>query len=79
MFDDHVPGGFRITYVIDEEHERILVVRIRKHCAGTEHDLPDHSLASTRSALQTRRPAMIDGTDHRSHGEQSSMIRRYIA
>ncbi len=30
MFDDHVPGGFRVTYVVDEEHERILVVRIRK-------------------------------------------------
>jgi len=30
MFDDDVPGGFRITYVVDEEHERILVVRIRK-------------------------------------------------
>ena len=30
MFDDQLLGGFRVTYVIDEEHERILVVRIRK-------------------------------------------------
>jgi mRNA-degrading endonuclease RelE of RelBE toxin-antitoxin system len=30
MFDDRVPGGFRITYVVDEENERILIVRIRK-------------------------------------------------
>jgi mRNA-degrading endonuclease RelE of RelBE toxin-antitoxin system len=30
MFDDQVAGGFRITYVVDEENERILVVRIRK-------------------------------------------------
>ena len=30
MFDDRVPGGFRITYVLDEDIQRILVVRIRK-------------------------------------------------
>ncbi len=30
MFDDHLAGGFRITYVVDQENERILVVRIRK-------------------------------------------------
>jgi len=30
MFDDRVPGGFRITYVLDEGNERILVARIRK-------------------------------------------------
>ena len=30
MFDDHVPGGFRVTYVVDDQHHRILVVRIRK-------------------------------------------------
>jgi len=29
MFDDHV-RGFRVTYVVDDEHERILIVRIRK-------------------------------------------------
>lgn len=30
MFDDRVTGGFRITYVLDEDNQRILVVRIRK-------------------------------------------------
>ncbi|MDQ6727486.1 MAG: hypothetical protein M3066_15145 [Actinomycetota bacterium] len=30
MFDDKLRGGFRVTYVVDEDHERILVVRIRK-------------------------------------------------
>ncbi len=30
MFDDHLAAGFRITYVVDHEDERILVVRIRK-------------------------------------------------
>ncbi len=30
MFDDDVLGGFGVTYVVDEAHERILVVRIRK-------------------------------------------------
>jgi mRNA-degrading endonuclease RelE of RelBE toxin-antitoxin system len=30
MFDDQLPGSFRVTYVVDEDHERILVVRIRK-------------------------------------------------
>lgn len=29
MFDDQV-RGFRVTYVVDDEHERIVVVRIRK-------------------------------------------------
>jgi len=30
MFDDDVPAGFRITYVVDDAHDRILVIRIRK-------------------------------------------------
>ena len=30
MFDDQLTGSFRVTYVVDEDHERILVVRIRK-------------------------------------------------
>ncbi len=30
MFDDDVPAEFRITYVVDDANERILVVRIRK-------------------------------------------------
>lgn len=30
MFDDQLTGGFRVTYVVDEDLERILVVRIRK-------------------------------------------------
>lgn len=30
MFDDDVLGGLGVTYVVDDEHERILVVRIRK-------------------------------------------------
>ncbi len=31
MFDDDTASGFRITYVVDDDSERILVVRIRKH------------------------------------------------
>lgn len=30
MFDDRLSSGFRITYVIDDEEQRILVVRIRE-------------------------------------------------
>jgi mRNA-degrading endonuclease RelE of RelBE toxin-antitoxin system len=30
MFDDIVAGGVRVTYVVDDEHERIFVIRIRK-------------------------------------------------
>jgi mRNA-degrading endonuclease RelE of RelBE toxin-antitoxin system len=30
MFDDTVAGAFRVTYVVDSEHERVFVVRIRK-------------------------------------------------
>jgi len=30
MFDDRVLGEFRVTYFVDEQNERILVVRIRR-------------------------------------------------
>ena len=30
MFDDSTPSGFRVTYVVDEDNERVLVVRSRK-------------------------------------------------
>ena len=30
MFDDDVGEGFRVTYVVDEDNQRILVVRVRK-------------------------------------------------
>lgn len=30
MFDDTVAGGFRVIYVVDDEHRRVFVVRIRR-------------------------------------------------
>jgi mRNA-degrading endonuclease RelE of RelBE toxin-antitoxin system len=30
MFDDTIADGFRVTYVVDDEHRRVLVVRIQK-------------------------------------------------
>ena len=30
MFDDTVADGFRVTYVVDDEHRRVYVVRIRR-------------------------------------------------
>jgi len=30
MFDDTVADGFRVTYVVDDEHRRVFVVRIRR-------------------------------------------------
>jgi len=34
MFDDTVATAFRVTYVVDDEHRRVFVVRIRR--------APDH-------------------------------------
>lgn len=34
MFDDDTPSGFRVTYVVDDDNQRILVVRIRMHPRG---------------------------------------------
>lgn len=34
MFDDTVADAFRVTYVVDDEHERVFVVRIRKARRG---------------------------------------------
>jgi mRNA-degrading endonuclease RelE of RelBE toxin-antitoxin system len=36
MFDDRVSGGFRITYVVEDLNERILVVRIRRGTSTAE-------------------------------------------
>jgi mRNA-degrading endonuclease RelE of RelBE toxin-antitoxin system len=30
MFDDTVVGGFKVTYVVDEPEQNVLVLRIRK-------------------------------------------------
>lgn len=30
MFDDNVAGAFRVTYVVDEGEQNILIIRIRK-------------------------------------------------